>query len=53
MGIRHCRRELAEARGWFNADVKKGEEGNETTVVLGGLTEDNCRLGDVWIMKFD
>jgi hypothetical protein len=31
----------------------KGEEGKEAIVVHGDLAEDNCRLGDVWIMKFD
>jgi len=40
-------------QGWFDVDVMKGEEGNEAIVVHGGLAEDNCRLEDVWIMKFD
>lgn len=40
-------------RGWFDADVVKGEGmGNDTIVVHGGLGEDNERLDDVWLLKF-
>jgi hypothetical protein len=40
-------------RGWFDADVVKGEGmGNDSVIVHGGLGEDNERLGDVWMLKF-
>jgi Galactose oxidase, central domain len=40
-------------RGWFDADVIKGEGmGNDSVVVHGGLGEDNERLDDVWLLKF-
>ncbi|KAL1599366.1 hypothetical protein SLS59_006383 [Nothophoma quercina] len=40
-------------RGWFDADVVKGEGlGNDSVVVHGGLGEDNERLDDVWLLKF-
>lgn len=40
-------------RGWFDADVVKGEGmGNDSIVVHGGLGEDNERLDDVWMLKF-
>ena len=42
-----------QPRGWFDADVIKGEGGKEAIVVHGGLAEDNSRLGDVWIMEFE
>ena len=38
-------------RGWFAADVHRGEESDEI-VVHGGLAEDNKRLGDFWILSF-
>ncbi|KAH6642904.1 kelch repeat protein-like protein [Boeremia exigua] len=41
------------SRGWFDADVIKGEGmGNDSVVVHGGLGEDNERLDDVWLLKF-
>jgi hypothetical protein len=41
------------SRGWFDADVVKGEGmGNDSIVVHGGLGEDNERLDDVWMLKF-
>jgi len=40
------------ARGWFDADVAKDEEGSDTIVIHGGLGEDNKRLGDVWTLSF-
>jgi N-acetylneuraminic acid mutarotase len=45
-------KDTPQPRGWFDADVVKGKEGNEAIVVHGGLAEDNSRLGDVWIMRF-
>ncbi|KAJ4987622.1 kelch repeat protein [Stagonosporopsis vannaccii] len=40
-------------RGWFDADVVKGEGlGNDSVVVHGGLGEDNERLDDIWLLKF-
>jgi Galactose oxidase, central domain len=44
--------EWPQPRGWFDADVVKRDEGKEAILVHGGLTEDNGRLGDVWIMEF-
>ncbi|KAF9772135.1 hypothetical protein IL306_010193 [Fusarium sp. DS 682] len=40
------------ARGWFDADVARGEDGKDFVVVHGGLGEDNQRLGDVWALRF-
>jgi hypothetical protein len=42
-----------QPRGWFDADVVKGEDDKEAIVVHGGLAEDNSRLGDVWIISFE
>lgn len=40
-------------RGWFDADIVKGEGmGNDSVIVHGGLGEDNERLDDVWLLKF-
>jgi hypothetical protein len=40
-------------RGWFDADVLKGSDmGNDSIIVHGGLGEDNSRLDDVWMLKF-
>jgi N-acetylneuraminic acid mutarotase len=40
-------------RGWFDADVVKGEDmGNDSIVIHGGLGEDNERLNDVWLLNF-
>lgn len=43
---------LPDPRGWFAADVVKGEHGNPNIVVHGGLGEDNTRLADVWLLTF-
>lgn len=40
-----------EARGWFDADVVKGD-GDDEIIVHGGLSENNTRLGDVWSLRF-
>lgn len=40
-------------RGWFDADVVKGEGGSDAILVHGGLAEDNSRLGDVWKLEFE
>ncbi|KAK6532586.1 hypothetical protein TWF281_006769 [Arthrobotrys megalospora] len=39
-------------RGWFAADVVQ-VEGKDGVVLHGGLGEDNERLGDVWLLKFN
>ncbi|KAH8788075.1 kelch repeat protein [Diaporthe sp. PMI_573] len=39
------------ARGWFDADVSRGNE-QDAIIVHGGLAEDNSRLGDVWRLDF-
>ncbi|KAK6501457.1 hypothetical protein TWF481_009295 [Arthrobotrys musiformis] len=39
-------------RGWFAADVVQ-VEGKDGVVLHGGLGEDNQRLGDVWLLKFE
>jgi hypothetical protein len=39
--------------GWFDADTVKGNEGSDAILLHGGLAEENSRLGDVWIMKFE
>ncbi|KAK7181925.1 hypothetical protein DPSP01_009522 [Paraphaeosphaeria sporulosa] len=43
---------VPDPRGWFDADVLKAEEGNDSVVVHGGLGEDNERLKDVWLLSF-
>lgn len=48
-----CAGETPQARGWFDADVVRAEAGNDAIVVHGGLAEDNSRLGDLWILKFN
>jgi hypothetical protein len=40
------------ARGWFDADLVKGEDAKDEAVVHGGLGEDNERLGDIWCLQF-
>ncbi|EXK46141.1 hypothetical protein FOXG_07496 [Fusarium oxysporum f. sp. lycopersici 4287] len=40
------------ARGWFDADVARDENGKDVVIVHGGLGEDNQRLGDVWTLRF-
>ncbi|KAF4956369.1 hypothetical protein FGADI_3946 [Fusarium gaditjirri] len=40
------------ARGWFDADVARDEDGKDMVIVHGGLGEDNQRLGDVWALRF-
>ena len=42
-----------EPRGWFDADVSKSADGNDTIVVHGGLNNHNERLGDVWELRFE
>ncbi|KAM0240265.1 hypothetical protein ACHAPO_002161 [Fusarium lateritium] len=39
------------ARGWFDADIVKGEDAMDGVVVHGGLGEDNERLGDIWCLQ--
>ncbi|KAK6358183.1 hypothetical protein TWF730_007536 [Orbilia blumenaviensis] len=39
-------------RGWFDADVVE-VEGKDGVILHGGLGEDNERLGDVWLLKFN
>jgi hypothetical protein len=41
--------EIPQPRGWFAAEAL----GNDGIVVQGGLAEDNSRLGDVWVGKFE
>lgn len=41
---------LPSPRGWFDADVQRGEA--DAIIVHGGLAEDNSRLGDVWRLAF-
>ncbi|KAF9729133.1 hypothetical protein PMIN06_000039 [Paraphaeosphaeria minitans] len=43
---------VPDPRGWFDADVLKAEEGNDSVVVHGGLGENNERLKDVWVLSF-
>ncbi|KAJ4358119.1 uncharacterized protein N0V89_002698 [Didymosphaeria variabile] len=43
---------LPDPRGWFDADVVKAAEGNDSVVVHGGLSENNERLKDVWVLSF-
>jgi hypothetical protein len=45
--------DMPQPRGWFDADTVKGNEGSDAILLHGGLAEDNSRLGDVWIMKFE
>lgn len=45
--------DVPQPRGWFDADVVRGEDGKQAVVVHGGLAEDNSRLGDVWVMRFE
>lgn len=40
------------ARGWFDADVVRGANGDDVVAIHGGLGEDNQRLGDVWTLAF-
>jgi hypothetical protein len=41
--------ERPQPRGWFAAE----RLGNDGIVIHGGLAEDNSRLGDVWMGKFE
>lgn len=43
---------VPEPRGWFGADVLRGQGGNESIIIHGGLGENNERLGDVWLLSF-
>jgi Galactose oxidase, central domain len=45
--------ERPQPRGWFGADVVKGEDGKDAIVIHGGLAENNSRLGDIWILNFE
>lgn len=45
--------DVPQPRGWFGADVVRGVDGKQAVVVHGGLAEDNSRLGDVWVMRFE
>lgn len=44
--------EAPAPRGWFDADVTQGHDGNYAVIVHGGLAEDNSRHGDVWKLQF-
>ncbi|KAF2475906.1 galactose oxidase [Lindgomyces ingoldianus] len=41
-----------DPRGWFAADVIRGQDGKDSIVVHGGLGENNERLNDVWLLTF-
>jgi hypothetical protein len=43
---------VPDPRGWFDADVIKNADGNDSVVVHGGLGENNERLSDVWLLSF-
>ncbi|KAJ4292603.1 hypothetical protein N0V90_009266 [Kalmusia sp. IMI 367209] len=43
---------VPDPRGWFDADVVKAAEGNDSVVVHGGLGENNERLTDLWVLSF-
>lgn len=43
--------DMPAARGWFDADVFRGD-GQDAIIVHGGLAEDNSRLGDIWRLDF-
>jgi N-acetylneuraminic acid mutarotase len=43
---------VPEPRGWFDADVVKNSDGNDSILVHGGLGENNERLSDVWHLSF-
>lgn len=43
---------VPDPRGWFDADIIKASEGNDSVVVHGGLGEDNERLKDLWVLSF-
>ncbi|KAF2450701.1 kelch repeat protein-like protein [Karstenula rhodostoma CBS 690.94] len=43
---------VPDPRGWFDGDVVRAEEGNDSVVVHGGLGENNERLKDVWVLSF-
>ncbi|RNJ58804.1 hypothetical protein D7B24_004169 [Verticillium nonalfalfae] len=45
--------QIPEPRGWFDADVVRGGNKNESIIVHGGLNENNERLGDIWKLVFD
>ncbi|KAL5119728.1 hypothetical protein ACEQ8H_002334 [Pleosporales sp. CAS-2024a] len=41
---------VPDSRAWFDADVIKNPDGNDSIVLHGGLGENNERLSDVWIL---
>jgi hypothetical protein len=41
-----------DPRGWFDADVIKASEGNDSVILHGGLGESNERLTDMWRLSF-
>jgi N-acetylneuraminic acid mutarotase len=43
---------VPDPRGWFDADVVKAANGNDSIVVHGGLSENNERLKDAWLLSF-
>lgn len=45
--------EKPEARGWFAVDGIWGEGVKVGMVLQGGLSEENTRLGDWWVLWFD
>ncbi|KAF2259780.1 galactose oxidase [Lojkania enalia] len=44
---------VPEPRGWFAADLIKGQDGMEKVIVHGGLGENNERLADVWLLELN
>lgn len=43
---------VPDPRGWFDADVVRNKDGNDSIVLHGGLGENNERLSDVWLLAF-
>ena len=39
---------VPDPRGWFDADVIKAANGNDSILIHGGLGENNERLADIW-----
>lgn len=44
---------VPDPRGWFDADVVNQQDGKDNVVVHGGLGENNERLTDIWLLKFE
>lgn len=43
---------MPDPRGWFDADIATGPDGQPSIIVHGGLGENNKRLTDVWQLSF-